>query len=112
MHIVIRVRRRAKMNMRFVDLHCDTLLEMYSKNRDLAELDGHIDLAALRQGGALMQCFAAFLPTYDCAQRHGVTLPPYELYPSINTSLPSSIALFISEGTSVMYFSSSGTSFA
>ena len=26
------------MNMRFVDLHCDTLLEMYSKNRDLAEL--------------------------------------------------------------------------
>ena len=46
------------MNMRFVDLHCDTLLEMYSKNRDLAELDGHIDLAALRQGGALMQCFA------------------------------------------------------
>ena len=68
------------MNMRFVDLHCDTLLEMYSKNRDLAELDGHIDLAALRQGGALMQCFAAFLPTYDCAQRHGVTLPPYELF--------------------------------
>ena len=58
------------MNMRFVDLHCDTLLE----------LDGHIDLAALRQGGALMQCFAAFLPTYDCAQRHGVTLPPYELF--------------------------------
>ena len=32
------------MNMRFVDLHCDTLLEMYSKNRDLAELDGHIDV--------------------------------------------------------------------
>lgn len=65
---------------RFVDLHCDTLLRMYLKKKDIAELDGHICLDKLTRGGALMQCFAAFLPTHDSAEAYGIELSPYELF--------------------------------
>ena len=34
--------------MKIFDMHCDTLLEMYLKKKDLAELDGHINLEKLR----------------------------------------------------------------
>ena len=66
--------------MKIFDMHCDTLLEMYLKKKDLAELDGHINLEKLRSGGALLQCFAAFLPTHDCAAEYGLKETPYELF--------------------------------
>lgn len=66
--------------MRIFDLHCDTLLEMYLKNKKLTELNGHINLEKLEKGGALVQCFAAFLPTHGAAEEDGVTMPPYELF--------------------------------
>lgn len=67
-------------NMRFVDLHCDSVFEMYLQKKGLDELGGHINLDKLRRGGAMVQCFAAFIATHECAERNGVTLGAYELF--------------------------------
>ena len=67
-------------DMRFVDLHCDSILEIYTKKKDLADLEGHINLEKLCRGGVLMQCFAAFIATHDCAERNGVHVGAYELF--------------------------------
>lgn len=67
-------------DLRIFDLHCDTLLEMYLKNKPLSELDGHINLEKLEKGGALVQCFAAFLPTHEAAEEENIKLSPYELF--------------------------------
>lgn len=66
--------------MRFVDLHCDSLFEMYLQKKDLAALNGHINLAKLAAGEVLMQSFAAFIATHDCAKRNGVKQDAYELF--------------------------------
>lgn len=66
--------------MRIFDLHCDTLLEIYLNNKSLRDYCGHINLDKLKEGRALVQCFAAFLPTHDAAEESGVTLPPYEIF--------------------------------
>lgn len=46
-----------------VDLHCDTLLDVHSKKRDIAIRSGvgHIDLPRLQEGGVDVQVFAAFI---------------------------------------------------
>ena len=67
-------------DMRFVDLHCDSILEIYTKKKDLADLAGHINLEKLCRGGVLMQCFAAFIATHDCAERNGIHVGAYELF--------------------------------
>lgn len=67
-------------SMRFADLHCDSIFEMFLQKKDLMTLTGHINLDKLRRGGVLLQCFAAFVATHECAARNGVTLPPYELF--------------------------------
>lgn len=67
-------------DLRIFDLHCDTLLEMYLKNKPLSELEGHINLEKLEKGGALVQCFAAFLPTHEVAEEENIKLSPYELF--------------------------------
>jgi len=56
----------------FVDLHCDTLLTMQQENCPLDKAPGHIDLRKLTEGGALLQCFANFIPSHDCAERYGI----------------------------------------
>lgn len=66
--------------MRFVDLHCDSVFEMYLQKKGLDELGGHINLDKLCRGGAMVQCFAAFIATHECAERNGVTLGAYELF--------------------------------
>lgn len=66
--------------MRFVDLHCDSVFEMYLQKKNLDELGGHINLDKLRRGGVRLQCFAAFVATHECAQRNGVKLGAYELF--------------------------------
>ncbi len=58
--------------MRIVDLHCDTIEQLY-EGRSLDGLENsHINLEKLRQGETLAQCFAIFVPTHDAAARHGI----------------------------------------
>ena len=61
------------MDQRFIDLHCDTLLLMQQENQTLENASGHLNLEKLLRSGALLQCFAAFTPSYDCAERFGIT---------------------------------------
>ncbi|MCQ2548349.1 MAG: dipeptidase [Clostridia bacterium] len=71
--------------MNIVDLHCDTIYECW-QNKDVRPLrdgDGHLNLEMMKEGGALLQCFAVFIsmPTlkelgitpweyFDSAQKH------------------------------------------
>lgn len=64
----------------FVDLHCDTLLAIQQEGRSLADAAGHICLAGLRDAGALLQCFAAFIPMNDCAEKYGIRETPWEYF--------------------------------
>ena len=81
-------------NMRFVDLHCDSILEIYTKKKDLADLAGHINLEKLCRGGVLMQCFAAFIATHDCAERNGVHVGAYELFCAMADIFDRQMALY------------------
>ncbi len=53
-----------------VDLHCDTLLEVAAKTRDIRNRssDGAIDLPRLREGGMGAQVFAAFIHPKEAAR--------------------------------------------
>ena len=71
------------MNMRFVDLHCDTMGECIARSGGAVALrknDGHIDIEKLRAGGALAQFFAIFIPTHLEAERAGITGTPYDYF--------------------------------
>ncbi len=51
--------------MKYIDMHCDTVAEMYYRKRDgrpysLYENDQHIDIKKLMGGHCMLQCFAAF----------------------------------------------------
>ena len=81
-------------DMRFVDLHCDSILEIYTKKKDLADLAGHINLEKLQRGGVLMQCFAAFIATYDCAERNGIHVGAYELFCAMADIFDRQMALY------------------
>ena len=60
------------MNAFFVDLHCDTLFTMQQERCTLENAPGHINLDRLTEGGALLQCFAAFIPSHDCAAHYNI----------------------------------------
>lgn len=81
-------------DMRFVDLHCDSILEIYTKKKDLADLEGHINLEKLCRGGVLMQCFAAFIATHDCAERNGIRVGAYELFCAMADIFDRQMALY------------------
>lgn len=81
-------------DMRFVDLHCDSILEIYTKKKNLADLEGHINLEKLRRGGVLMQCFAAFIATHDCAERNGIHVGAYELFCAMADIFDRQMALY------------------
>ena len=81
-------------DMRFVDLHCDSILEIFTKKKDLADLAGHINLEKLQRGGVLMQCFAAFIATYDCAERNGIHVGAYELFCAMADIFDRQMALY------------------
>lgn len=68
------------MKQMFVDLHCDTLLTTYLENKSLKNAAGHIDLKKLADGGALLQCFAAFVPMHETAARYGIKETPWEFF--------------------------------
>ncbi len=63
-----------------VDLHCDTLMELYLKKTDLRQWQGHINLEKLQQGGSMVQSFAIFIPTHQSAQRYGITEDAYSYF--------------------------------
>ncbi|MBQ1675109.1 MAG: dipeptidase [Oscillospiraceae bacterium] len=77
-----------------VDLHCDTLMEVYLKGHTLENAPGHINLEKLRAGGSQVQCFAVFIPTHDCAQRYGVTESAYDYFTHCADAFDRQMALY------------------
>lgn len=69
------------MKHKFIDMHCDTISELYRKKLDgkpysLYENDLDIDIKRLISGGAYIQCFAMFtyLPKVESAYVHANAL--------------------------------------
>ena len=58
--------------MNIFDLHCDTLMPVYIDGYTLQNWNGHINLEKMQKGGAMVQCFAIYIPTNRSAERHGV----------------------------------------
>ena len=69
--------------LNIVDLHCDTLMELYLKKTDLRQWQGHINLEKLQKGGCMVQSFAVFIPTHQSAERNGVTDDPYTYFNNV-----------------------------
>ena len=67
-------------DMKIVDMHCDTLLVLRMTGRNLDDINGHINLAKLRRGGALLQCFAIFTPTGPEAKIYRLSESPWEFF--------------------------------
>ena len=68
------------MKQMLVDLHCDTLLTLQHENCTLENAPWHINLEKLCSGGALLQCFAAFIPMNENAVKHGVRDIPWDFF--------------------------------
>ena len=62
------------------DLHCDTILSLYTENKTLTTWDGHINLSKLQSCGCGVQSFALFLATNDAAAEHNIAEEPYVLF--------------------------------
>ena len=48
-------------HMQIIDMHCDTLLECYLRNKSSRKNDLHIDLEKMRSAGGLLQFLAIYL---------------------------------------------------
>lgn len=72
--------RHTTADLRFVDLHCDTISEI----RDHPDADHHITLEKLECGGVILQCFALFtdLASYPEPEKRA-----FELYGTYRTFL-------------------------
>lgn len=62
--------KREALKVKFIDLHCDTISEIYKRRRKgetycLLENGGHVDLKRLKEGGCLAQSFALFTRLKD-----------------------------------------------
>ena len=69
------------MDMKIIDLHCDTILRCCMWTKALRDYPGQISLEKLQKGGCLAQCFALFIPTHDaCRFYFGEDREPGELY--------------------------------
>ena len=68
------------MKQMFVDFHCDTLLTTYLENKSLQNASGHINLEKLVNGGALLQCFAAFVPMHETAAQYSIQDVPWGVF--------------------------------
>jgi membrane dipeptidase len=52
-----------KQDMKFIDLHCDTLMAVYlKKQEDLFHTGAMLDIRRMKESGALAQVFAIFMP--------------------------------------------------
>lgn len=62
--------------MKIIDLHCDTLLNIYrDKDYGLLDNSGHISLRKMKQGEALAQFFAIYISRNEMK-----TMDPYEIF--------------------------------
>lgn len=68
------------MKQTFIDLHCDTLLTLRENHCSLENAPWHINLEKLCSGGAMLQCFAAFIPLYESAACHGIQDQPWDFF--------------------------------
>lgn len=69
------------MEMRFADMHCDTLQEiaLAADGRTLRAGNGNdIDIEKMRRGGALVQVFALFIRTNEALEARGPKLNAYD----------------------------------
>ena len=58
--------------MNIIDLHCDTLIKLHEQGCGLENVQGHIDLDALRRGGALSRFRdSSFAKVETSKQRRG-----------------------------------------
>ncbi len=48
-----------------IDMHCDTMTNLYRNGKSLLDNDMHISLRKMQEGNYLMQCFAMFLYLKD-----------------------------------------------
>lgn len=64
----------------FIDLHCDTLFTLRRKGCTLENAPGHINLEKLVNGGALLQCFADFIPMHEAAAEYGIQAEPWNFF--------------------------------
>jgi len=67
-------------DMKYIDLHCDTLMKCYLDGIGLRENDAQIDLVRLGGAGAMAQCMAVFVPTGEIAREYGVELSPGDYF--------------------------------
>ncbi|MGN0349575.1 MAG: dipeptidase [Roseburia sp.] len=67
--------------MRYIDMHCDTLSEALARKKETAErLDGTmVDVARLKEIGAMAQFFAIFLPQSNVPEWFGLQRMPSPL---------------------------------
>ena len=72
------------MEMRFVDLHCDTITRCAAQSpSDIVPLrrnNGHIDIEKLQKGGSLAQFFAIFIHTHGEMEKSGLNMDPYAYF--------------------------------
>ena len=78
--------------MRFVDLHCDTLLLLH-KGGELRENSLHVDVCKLTCGDALAQCFAIFIPDNKEPRWAGLADDPFDYYQRTCTLFRKQLAL-------------------
>jgi len=66
--------------MKYIDLHCDTLMKCFLDGDLLRENNLQVDLLRSKDAGLMAQCMAIFIPTNDIAERCNVTLSPEEYF--------------------------------
>ncbi|MBO5666934.1 MAG: dipeptidase [Firmicutes bacterium] len=63
-----------------IDLHCDTIMECMLKEKGLVDWNGHINLAKLKEGGSMAQCFALYTISNDMQDEFGYHGELYDIY--------------------------------
>ena len=66
--------------MRYIDLHCDTLLKCHLDGIVLRENSVHLDLVRAKKAGLMAQFMAIFTPTHDIAEQYGITQGPGDFF--------------------------------
>jgi len=66
--------------MKYIDLHCDTIMECFLKGLNLRENTLHLDLLRSADAGLLVQCMAIFIPTNEIAEEYSIKLKPYDYF--------------------------------
>ena len=66
--------------MKYIDLHCDTLMKCYLENKPLRENDIHIDLIRAKEAQMMAQCMAIYIPTNEAANLYKVDAEPADYF--------------------------------